>query len=244
MKGELSVFCFQAILILSAAQAANPLGDSFDATTEIVGRSTNGMETPVNQLVTPAGIQIPLPGMRPNALALSPLGNLLVTSGLQNELLVVDPATGKILQQVPFPEKNGNDPPEAVSPLIIGGNVNSKLSFTGLVFSPDGKRIYLSSINGDLKVFSVRSDKCVSALFSIPLPEANIAERKFDIPTGIAVSPDNMRVYVALDVGNKIEELDASTGKSLRTWDTGNAPYDVVLCKNKLYVSNWGGAPS
>jgi hypothetical protein len=36
-------------------------------------------------------------------------------------------------------------------------------------------------------------------------------------------------------------ELDAATGKVLRTWDVGVAPFDVVLCKNKIYVSNWGG---
>ena len=56
--------------------------ENFDATTETVGHSTNGLETPVNQLVTPAGTQVELPGIRPNALALSPDGKLLVTAGL------------------------------------------------------------------------------------------------------------------------------------------------------------------
>ena len=48
--------------------------EDFDATTEIVGRGTNGLVTPVNQLVTPAGTQVELPGIRPKALALSPDG--------------------------------------------------------------------------------------------------------------------------------------------------------------------------
>ena len=35
--------------------------------------------------------------------------------------------------------------------------------------------------------------------------------------------------------------MDAATGKILRTWDVGVAPFDVALGKNKIYVSNWGG---
>ena len=93
-------FYIFAGIILSAGHLD---ADDFDATTETVGPATNGLETPVNQLVTPAGIQVELPRVRPNALALSPDGKILVTAGLTHELIVVDPATGKILQHVPFP---------------------------------------------------------------------------------------------------------------------------------------------
>jgi len=52
------------------------------STKEVVGRlSTNRLYTPVNQMLTPAGLQIELPGLRPQALALSPDGKLLVTAG-------------------------------------------------------------------------------------------------------------------------------------------------------------------
>jgi DNA-binding beta-propeller fold protein YncE len=241
MKRSFFAFCFLAATTLNLAQAADSSDSSFDATTATVGHSANGLETPVNQLVTPAGIWVNLPGVRPNALALSPNGKLLVTSGLMDELLVLDPGTGKILQHVSFPAKNGDKSLAPPSALVIGGNGGSKLSFTGLTFSPDGKRIYLSNVNGDLKVFSVAKDKTVAPLFSIPLPKANRHQRTNDIPTGIAVSPDNKKIYVALDVANEVLELNAADGKILRSWDTGNAPYDVVLCGNKLYVSNWGG---
>src|SRR5207249_9832582 len=36
-------------------------------------------------------------------------------------------------------------------------------------------------------------------------------------------------------------EIDAFDGHVLRLWETGFAPYDVVLAGNKAYVSNWGG---
>ena len=49
------------------------------------------------------------------------------------------------------------------------------------------------------------------------------------------------RLYVALNLSNRLAELDAATGKVLRLWDVGVAPYDVVLAGHKAYVSNWGG---
>lgn len=234
------ILCFQALLIASTWAADSP-SDNFDATTEIVGHNTNGLETPVNQLVTPTGKWIQLPGVRPNALALSPDGKLLVTSGLITNLLVLDPATGNTLQEVPFPEQEGDKSVAALSSLILGGTDRSKLSFTGLAFSPDGTRIYLSNVNGDVKVFGVDAKGNVSGLFCIPLPQVNVHSRKYDIPTGIAVSPNGKEIYVALNIGNRVAEFDSATGKLLRSWEVGVAPYGVVLCKNKLYVSNWGG---
>src|SRR6185369_4196265 len=61
------------------------------------------------------------------------------------------------------------------------------------------------------------------------------------IPTGLAVSVDSKRIYVAGNVANKLHELDAQTGALLRSWDTGVAPFDVVLVNGKAYVSNLGG---
>ena len=199
----------------------------------------SGVETPVNQLVASAGTFVELPGIRPNALALSPDRKLLVTSGLVRELIVADPVTGKILQRAPFPA--GDQTAPAVSAQILDADEDSKLSQTGLVFSPDGTRIYLSDVNGDLKVFSVGPDQKVSPLFSIPLPPANAPGRAKDIPTGLAVSADGKKLYVALNVANRVAELDTASGKLLRTWPVGVAPFGVALANRKIYVSNWGG---
>ena len=216
------------------------LADNFDATTETVGRQTNGLETPVNQLVTPAGIQVELPGIRPNALALSPDGKILVTSGLVNQLIVVNPATGKILQRVPFPIGQ-SESQASVSAEILNPNRKPQLSFTGLKFSPDGSRIYLSNVNGDIRVFAVGKDEKVSPLAVFAFPTVKAYDRTNEIPAGIAVSADGKKFYVAGNLSNRLLELDAATGKILRTWDVGVAPFDVVLCRNKIYVSNWGG---
>jgi YVTN family beta-propeller protein len=214
--------------------------NEFDATTETVGRNAGGLETPVNQLVTPAGIQIELPRVRPNALALSPDGKILVTAGLTRELIVVNPATGKISQHVPFPSDKAQEEKPNVEG-ILNAEEKAQLSFTGLTFSSDGSRIYLSNVNGDIKVFGVGADKKISPLLSIALPALTGLDRTNEIPAGIAVSRDGKKIYVALNLSNQLAEMDAATGKILRLWNVGVAPFDVALCKNKIYVSNWGG---
>jgi len=216
-------------------------GDGFDGTTQTVGRIPGGLSTPVNQIVTPAGVQVRLRGVRPNAMALSPDGRLIVTSGLKSELIAIDPANGNILQYVRLPDDPNLRASRLVSYSILKPHENDKLSFTGLVFSPDGSRIFLSNVNGDIKVFSVDQNHKIAALTSFPLPAANLPGRKAEIPTGLAVSPDGKHLYAALNLGNRVAELDATTGKVQREWDVGVAPYDIVVCRNKLYVSNWGG---
>jgi len=215
----------------------------FDATTETVGHHANGLETPVNQLVTPAGTLVEFPGVRPNALALSPDGKRLVTAGLTQRLIVLNPATGKIVQRVRLPADDKIPPTASVSSSILQPNEKAKLSFTGLVFSPDGTRLYLANVNGDIKVFGVDPDHRISPLYSLPLPAANAPLRQAEIPAGLAVSPDGKKLYVAGNLSNRLIELDTATGKVLGIWNVGVAPYDVVLAGQKVYVSNWGGRP-
>ncbi len=211
--------------------------------TETVGPSSpKRVVLPVSQILTPAGKQVELPGFRPQALALSPDGRLLVTSGKSNQLVVVDPATGAIRQRVPLPSDKVNEaPPDVVSTHILQPDKDAQLSFTGLVFSPDGKRIYLSNVNGSIKVFGVGTDGQVVGLYSVPLPDAGAPRRKKDIPSGLALSPDGQRLFVVLNLSNRLLELDLATGKPVRFFDVGVAPYDVVLAGRKAYVSNWGG---
>ena len=210
---------------------------------ETVGRSSaKRMVTPVSQVLTPEGIQVELPGMRPQAVALSPDGRLLVTSGKTNELVVVDPDTGTIRQRVLLPSSAQKEPrPETASANILKPDVKGQLSYTGLVFSPDGKRIYMSNVNGNIKVFNVDAAGSVTGSFSIPLPPADAPRRKDDIPAGLTLSPDGKRLYAALNLSNRLAEMDAENGNVLRLFDVGVAPYDVKMVGSKVYVSNWGG---
>jgi YVTN family beta-propeller protein len=210
---------------------------------ERVGPSgTNRTVLPVSQILTPAGRQVALAGLRPQALALSPDGRLLVTSGKTAELVVVDPVQGVVRQRVALPsEQATNASPAAVSSHILKPDKDGQVSYTGLIFSPDGSRIYLANVNGSLKVFRVEADRSVTASHSIPLPHANAPGRKEEIPAGLAFSADGRKLYVVGNLSNRLLELDPASGKPLRSFDVGMAPYDVVLVGRKAYVSNWGG---
>jgi len=214
----------------------------FQPTATVGAAGTNVFFTPTNQRLTPAGKQVELPGLRPQALALSPGGRLFVTAGKTHQLVVLNTADGRILQKVALPSNQNNESePEPVSPLILEADRDGQLSYTGLIFSPDGTRIYLADVTGDIKVFRVNPDGRVIGLFSIPLPPANAAERKPEIPAGLALSPDGRRLYVCGNLSNRLLELNSTNGSVLRTWNVGVAPFDVTLAGGKAYVSNWGG---
>ena len=217
--------------------------ESLFSTREKVGQvGTNSYYTPVNQVVTPAGRQVELPGMRPQAIALSPNGRVLVTAGKTHNLVVLDPGTGEVVQRLALPsDKATAVTPDSVPEEILHPDKEGQVSFTGLEFSPDGTRIYLANVEGNVKVFGVRSTGKVVGLFSIPLPPAKLPGRGAEIPAGLAVSPDGKRLYVALNLSNRLAELDTASGQVLRLWDVGFAPFGVALAGQKAYVSNWGG---
>ncbi|MGZ7065305.1 MAG: beta-propeller fold lactonase family protein [Candidatus Aminicenantales bacterium] len=197
---------------------------------------------PTNQVVRPAGKQIPLPGLRPQALALSPDGRLLAVSGKTSELVILDAASGEIRERVELPSEGLRETlPQIPSPNLLEPDVKGQLSYTGLVFSPDGRHLYLSNVNGSIKAFSVGRDGGVRPSHSISLPAANVPRREEEIPAGLAVSPDGRKLYVCGNLSNRLLEIDPETGLVFRTIDVGVAPYDIVLAGGKAYVSNWGG---
>jgi YVTN family beta-propeller protein len=232
----------RAALWSGACFATALAAEEFEATSDPVGLNrADEYETPVNQRVAPTGRQVELPEMRPQALALSPDKRLLVTAGQTHELMVLDASSGNILQHVPFPDAGASPAPAPLSGAMIAPDANARISYTGLVFSPDGSRLYMANVNGDIKVFAVEKSHKVKGLFSIALPRCAGLWREAEIPSGMAVSDDGRRLYVALNLSNRLAELDAATGRVLRVWDVGVEPYDVVLCQTKAYVSNWGG---
>src|SRR5262249_47712250 len=116
-----------------------------------------------------------------------------------------------------------------------------QLSYTGLVFAPRGDQLYLSNVQGSIKVFAVDDKYIVTSSHSLHLPEANVPRRAAEIPSGLALTPDGTKLYVCGNLSNRLLELDVDSGKALRTFDVGVAPYAVLLVGHKAYVSNWGG---
>ncbi len=224
-----------------SADKDTPATPPTDSPRETVGwHGADRAILPVSQTITPLGRQIALPGMRPQALALSPDGRLLVVSGKTNELVVLDPDTAEVVGRVTLPVGCGREN-QPVSHHMLEVAAKSQVSFTGLIFSPDGGRIYLSNVEGDVKVFQVDAHHHVTGLRSIALPEAKGLQRRAEIPSGLAMTPDGKRFYVCGNLTNTLLEIDVESGSVLRRFDVGVAPYDVVLVRGKAYVSNWGG---
>jgi YVTN family beta-propeller protein len=234
----LSITIFVMILLLGTTFCSRTESD-----TEQVGPAgPNKTVLPVNQILVPAGTQIPLPGLRPQALALSPDGRLLAVSGKTSELLIIDPVLGTIAQRVALPSEEQNIPvPDPSSPNILEPDQRGQLSYTGLVFSPDGSHIYLSNVNGSIKVFSVSENGTVIPSHSIPLPPADAPRRKNEIPAGLALSADGQNLYVCANLSNRLLVINTQTNAVTQIFDVGVAPFDVRLINGKAYVSNWGG---
>ena len=227
------ICCFGALLIRSMASAA----------IQDVGHHEDSVQTPVNQKLTPFGQQIQLPGLRPQAIALSPDGSILVVSGKSHELVVVgidDDGVASIEQNVPLPADTQTEPLVATDHELKPDR-NAQLSYNGLIFSKDGSRIYMSNVNGSIKVFAVDAKHDVKGSYSISLPPADAPRRKAEIPSGLALSADQTKLYVCGNLSNRLLEIDLSTKQVTRTFDVGVAPYDVQLVGSKAFVSNWGG---
>ncbi|HKQ36925.1 MAG TPA: hypothetical protein VJ063_02535, partial [Verrucomicrobiae bacterium] len=209
-----------------------------------VGRvATNRHVTPTGQVLTPAGRQIDLMGMRPQMLALSPDGKLLATAGKSNVLILINPVSGEILQaaslstnlvEAKAAAEKADEPEDPALRSDVsdtnttrgsGSRSNApvpQVSFTGLTFSPDGRRIYLASAGGNIRAFPVDKKNVVGRPVALPVPdiEGGSRRQRREIATGLAVSRDGKRLYVAGNVANKLHELDTQTGGLLRSWDT------------------------
>ncbi len=213
--------------------------------TETLGVKDGGRTVvPVNQVVTPAGLQVALPGLRPQALALSPDGRFLVVSGKTSRARHPRPGHGRGPAKVGLPaEDAGRARSRGRVPNILEPDKKGQLSYTGLVFSPDGRRVYLSNVNGSVKVFAVGPDGAVAAVpRRSPCPPADAPRREEEIPAGLALSRGR---HAALRLRQPVEppararhrRRAASCGRST----SASPPSTSCWRGGKAYVSNWGG---
>ena len=226
------------VLSLSLLPVLGSLASQNWDETATVGIASNRVVLPNSQTLTPAGKTTELRGMRPVTVAISPDGTLLATAGKTSKLVVLDlPAIGKP-RFIPLP--NENDPVEVMKTNDMKPDRKGQISYTGLVFSPDGKRIYLSNVDGSVKVFSVDGRE-VRPEGTWKLPGKASKKRSAEIPAGLAVSRDGKRLYVCGSLSNNLLELDTATGKVLRSIPVGMIPYEVALRGHTAYVSNRAG---
>lgn len=172
---------------------------------------------PTNQILSPAGRQL-IVGGRPTDVALSPDGKWLAVLNV-SEVQLVDLATDKIISHV----------------AIRGA------SFKGIVFAPDGKRVYASTMKSGIAVLKVSKDGKLEAVKSIELQVKRARHAGNSLPVGLAISADGKTLFAALNLKNSLAEIDLASGEVKREIPAGNAPYDVVVVRGQAYVSNWAG---
>ncbi len=172
---------------------------------------------PTNQVLSPAGRQV-IVGGRPTDVALAPHGRWLAVLNVR-EVMLVNVESGEIISRA------SNE----------GG------SYKGIVFTPDGKRVYASNTKGSISVFDVSKEGQLAAADSIPLPSKATERGGGALPVGLVMHSDGKSLLAVLNLKNTLGEIDLTTGKVLREIPVGNAPYDVVVVGRSAYVSNWAG---
>src|SRR5215510_11150639 len=172
---------------------------------------------PNGRALTPAGEHIEV-NDRPLGMVLSPNGKLLavVTGSNFNPraLHIIDTATRTLKQTISIAN-----------------------SFVGVAFSPAADRIYVGGgASNDLKIFSATGPDTFAAAGTIPISGGSA-------PSGLSLSPDGSRLYVALNMTHEVAVIDTATRTIVRRIPVGIYPYTTVMALGggKVYVSNWGG---
>src|SRR5205085_2760356 len=157
---------------------------------------------PTGQSLTPAGRHTEV-NDRPLGMVLSPNGKLLavVTGSNFNPraLYILDAQTNAIRQSI-----------------SIGD------SFVGVDFSPDGNTIYVGgSRNNDVKIFTMGATGQFAANGTISIPAS--------APSGLKVSPDGSRLYVALNLAQQVAVIDTARRSVIARVPVGIYPYTTVV---------------
>jgi YVTN family beta-propeller protein len=204
-------------------------------TKEIPGELPSGrILLPSRAIISPAGYQIPV-GDLPLGMALTPDGKYLaVTNNGHGEQFVslIDTNSRYEVQRLPVDK-----------------------SFYGITFSPDGKKLYVSSgQDAGIIVFEYINGKFerskVISLATATLSSGSLPPDFWVFTAGLAISPDGSKLYAVCNLENTIAIIDLSREEVTRKVVAGPGlpylgpyPLDVVVSKNgcKIYVSNWGG---
>ena len=217
-------------------------------------RPDGSVVLPVDQVIHPAGRLIPFEG-RPTALGIRPDGRtaaVLKSSGTYinssdhaEHIVIIDLSSGQIKQRF-LPDGLAQGAWTLPYKTAQG-------SFTGILYSADGNKLYASDASGSVIVSDVAADGSLTTATRIALPVADPRRgagffkpegRNTASPGGLALSKDGRRLYVALNMNNSLAVVDLKENKVVEEIPVGNAPHSVLVDGSRAYVTNEGGRPA
>ena len=122
-------------------------------------------------------------------------------------------------------------------------------TWLGLVWHPDGKRLYASGASENvIYQFTFQAGR-LTAAGTISLgpaerhPGGDVIENAGYV-AGMTLDPDSDRLYVTQLYGQKVRAIDLKTRTIVNTADLDAEPYTCILSRDgtTLFVSVWGGA--
>jgi DNA-binding beta-propeller fold protein YncE len=133
--------------------------------------------------------------------------------------------------------------------LQIIGHIDVEHTWLGLVWQPDGKKIFASGASENvIYQFNVQGGRLTAAgNISLGQPERHPGRDTIEnagYVAGMALSADGKRLYATELYGERVRAIDLAGGKIAATADLGAEPYTCVLSPDgqTLFVSVWGGA--
>ena len=209
---------FFCLLLFIFLFSLNPLQAEGTLKGKKVGPQADGsILVPTNQFLRPAGFQVYLPG-RPVDLAITPDEEyLLVQNRISLDLVRIEDRT--VMQALPLPDDGS--------------------SFTGILLSADGSRVYMPDASKNIQIAEISPDRILRWLDPIELPGPSIGGNP--VPGGLALNSTESKILVTLSRNNSLAIVD-QISRAVTEIPVGIAPYDLLLISDeKAYVSNWGG---
>ncbi len=208
-------------------------------TAKVGSSDAAGILLPTNQRIKPIGQRLLVDDGRLLSSSISPNGMYLAAltwNDFTGYLSVINLKTQKIVQQVGTGV--GTDK-------TLG---DGTVAADGPLWSADGTSLWFPQTS-DLVRFSVAADGTVSNPVTTTLETSinNLTTGPTvvpDLPSGMALSKDGSKVYVALNGVNELGVIDTGTNKLSQVIKVGNAPRQVVVVGNQAWVSNEGGRPA
>src|SRR5450755_2675988 len=208
-------------------------------TSQVGTSNADGILLPTNQRIKPIGTRLLIDNGRLLSSSISPNGTYLAALSWEDFtgfLTIFNLKTGTVAQQIGTGV--GTDK-------TLG---DGTVAADGPLWSANGKTLWFPQ-TADMIKFSVAADGTVSAPLTIPLETATTnlnttTTTTPDLPSGMALSPDGSKLYVALNGVDELGTIDTATNQLTSVTKVGNAPRQVVVVGHDAFVSNEGGRPA